>query len=101
MAFGTDYIVLTQSRSQSMPVRGSCHNLTREQAYSGNEIGVDHAHPNNTFCNFCVDWSWSIIHSSTDHDQLSIQCHVERCFELIYFVPYVKQNIKRSADLTI
>jgi hypothetical protein len=29
-----------QSRSQSMPVRGSCHNITREQAYSGNEIAT-------------------------------------------------------------
>jgi hypothetical protein len=31
----------TQSRSQSMPVRGLCSGiyLTREQAYSGNEIG--------------------------------------------------------------
>jgi hypothetical protein len=54
------YEVLVQSRSQSMPVRGlcsvmpnlvprvclfagyvvSCHYITREQAYSGNEIGL-------------------------------------------------------------
>ena len=31
---------MIQSRSQSMPVRGLGSGMTREQAYSGNEIGM-------------------------------------------------------------
>jgi hypothetical protein len=36
----------SQSRSQSMPVRGLCSGITREQAYSGNEVGMRTTHPN-------------------------------------------------------
>jgi hypothetical protein len=37
--FDIKMMVIAQSRSQSMPVRGLCCGMTREQAYSGNEIG--------------------------------------------------------------